>query len=143
MSLQNVVIDGVSLAAGNPDGATNTVSTTVYTRKAYLVSGHVAAFATSDTAGMTGILTAINAAVRDGRTRTLIAVVPVHPGQSADSPPKTGFLTATSNAALTIANSTTTGDATTGILGDSAGTALTTITGPMNGIEVIAIVDEN
>jgi hypothetical protein len=84
----------------------------------------------------------IAAAERNGRAYTLIAVVPATAGYSADATPITAYLTATSNAALTIANSTTTGDATTGILGNSAGTAITTIVGPMNGIGVIAIVDE-
>jgi hypothetical protein len=143
MALQNVVIDGVTLVSGNPEGVTNTVSTTTYGRKAFLVTGHVASFNTSDTAGMTGINTAIAASERNGRSLTLIAVVPCVAGQSADTTPITAYLTATSNAALTIANSTTTGDATTGILGNSAGTAITTITGPMTGIGVIAIVDES
>lgn len=142
MTLRNVAIDGVTLISGNPGGWTNTVSTTTYGRKAFLIMGHATAFTTSDTAGMTGINTAISAAERNGRTYTLIAVVPVTAGYSADATPTTAYLTATSNAALTIANATTTGDATTGILGDSAGTAITTITGPMNGIGVIAIVDE-
>jgi hypothetical protein len=142
MTLRNVAIDGVTLLSGNPEGITNTVSTTTYGRKAFLVTGHVTAFTTSDTAGMTGINTAIAAAERNGRTLTLISVTPCLAGASADATPITAYLTATANAALTIANSTTTGDATTGILGDSAGTAITTIVGPMYGIGVIAVVDE-
>lgn len=141
MGLQNVAIDGVTLLSGDPEGVTNTVSTTVYTRKAYLVTGHCPLYTTGDTAGMTGINTAIAAATRNGRSLKLIAVVPAFAGQ--DSAGTTAFLTATTNAALTIANATTTGDATTGILGDSAGTAITTDAGVMAGIGVIAIVDES
>ena len=143
MTLRNATINGVTLLSGNPEGVSNTVSTTNYQRRAYLVTGNITAFTTSDTAGMTGINTAIAASTRNGRSLTLISVTPCLAGQSADSPPITGYLTATSNAALTIANSTTTGDATTGILGDSAGTALTTITGPFLGLGVIAVVDEH
>ena len=143
MALQNVVIDGVTLVSGNPEGATNTVSSVVYNRRAYLVTGHCPQYTTGDTAGMTGINTAIAAATRNGRSLTLIAVVPCLAGQDAGSPTVTSYLTATANAALTIANSTTTGDATTGILGNAAGTAITTNTGVTQGLGVFAIVDEN
>lgn len=143
MGLQNVVIDGVTLLSGNPEGITNTVSSVVRNRRAYLVTGHCPLYTTGDTAGMTGINTAIAAATRNGRTLTLIAVVPCLPGQDTSATPVTSFLTATANAALTIGNSTTTGDATTGILGDAAGTAITTNGGVTSGIGVIAIVDES
>ena len=143
MGLQNVVIDGVTLLSGNPEGITNTVATVVRNRRAYLVTGHCPLYTTGDTAGMTGINTAIAAATRNGKALKLIAVVPVLPGMDSSSPPITSFLTATANAALTIANATTTGDATTGILGDADGTAITTNGGVTNGLAVVAIVDES
>ncbi len=143
MTVQNGTIDAVQMIAGNPDGVTNTVSSVVYTRKAYLVSAHFPAYTGStDTATITGILTAINSAVRDGKTRTLIAVVPVHPGQDTASPPVTSHFTGTAVAAATLSNTTTTGDA-AGQLSDSSGTETTSTTGVTSGVQVIAVVDEN
>ena len=144
MTTRNVVIDGVTLVSGNPEGVNSVVSSVAYERRAYLVTGHIAAYiGSTDAVTMTGINTAIKAATRNGRSLTLIAVVPCVAGVSSDATPLHAYFSDTANAALTIANATTTGDATTGILTDAAGTDIGTIVGPMNGLGVIAVVDEN
>jgi hypothetical protein len=143
MTTRNGTIVGVSLVSGDPAGVTNTVSSVVYTRKAYLIAANFTAWTTGDAATITGINTAIAAATRNGASLTLIAVVPCSPGQSADAPPLTPSFTDTANAAVTITNSTTTGDAGTAILADSSGTDITTVVGPVVGVQVIAIVDEH
>lgn len=143
MTVQNGTIDGVTLLAGSPEGVTNTVSSVIYTRKAYRCSAHFPAYTGStDTATVTGICTAIAAATRNGRSLTLVAVVPCSPGQDTASPPVTSHFTGTAVAAATLSNTTTTGDA-AGQLSDSAGTETTSTTGVTSGLEFIAVVDES
>lgn len=138
MAAQNGTIDGVTLLQGNPEGFSNKVSTTTYSRKAYLVTAHFPLYTTGDTATVTGIITAINAATRNGRTLTLRYCAPAIAGSDGTN---TAYFTNTSNALITLSNTTTTGDA-AGILADSAGTAITTDAGVMNGVGLIAVVDE-
>ena len=142
MTAQNGTVDGVTLLSGSLEGDTNTVSSVVYTRKSYLVTATFGAYVTSDTATVTGICTAINAATRNGRALTLIAVAPLGPGKDTAAPPVTSFFTNTANAAPTYTNTTTTGDA-AGILANSAGTAITTATGAISGVQFVAVVDEH
>ena len=139
MAAQNGTIDGISLLGGNPEGITNKVSTTTYSRKAFFVSAHFPLYTTGDTATITGILTAIAAAQRNGRTLTLRYCAPYVAGTDGTT---TSYFTNTANALITLSNTTTTGDA-AGILADSAGTAITTDLGVMNGVAIVAIVDES
>lgn len=139
MAVQNGTIDGVTLLGGSPEGITNTVSSVIYTRKAFAVFAHFPLYTTGDTATITGILTAINAHQRNGRTLTLRYCAPLTPGTDGTN---TSFFTNTANALITLSNTTTTGDA-AGILADSAGTAITTDAGVMNGVGIVALVDES
>lgn len=143
MGTQNGTIDGVTLLSGSLEGDTNTVSTTIYTRKSYLITASFPAYVGStDTATITGICTAIAAATRNGRALTLRFVAPVGPGKDTSSPPITAFFTGAANVAPTLSNTTTTGDA-AAQLGDAAGTEIGTATGAVNGVTIVAIVDEN
>lgn len=143
MTTQNGTISGVTLLGGDIPGTTSTVSSVVYTRKAYLIVASFPAYTgSSDTATITGINTAISAATRNGRSLNLIAVTPYLGGQDTASPPVVSFLTGTAVQAATIANPTTTGDA-TGQLSDASGTETASTTGTTVGVGVVAIVDES
>lgn len=143
MTVQNGTITGVTLLSGDIVGDTSTVSSVIYTRKAYLVVAQFPQYTgASDTATLTGICTAIAAATRNGRSLNLIAVVPVLAGQDTASPPVSTYLTGTAAQAATISNANTTGDA-AGQLSDASGTEITATTGVSVGVGVIAIVDES
>lgn len=143
MTTRNGTIVGVSLVSGDPAGVTNTVSSVVYTRKAYLIAVNFTAWTTSDAATITGVNTAIAASTRSGKSLNLISVSSCSPGQSADATPLTPSFIGTSNAAPAITNATTTGDAGTAILADSSGADITTVVGPVIGVLCIAVVDES
>jgi hypothetical protein len=140
MGTINGTIKGVTLLSGNPEGSTALDSTTVCERRAYLVTADFGAYTGStDTSTITGIVTAIAAATRNGKTLVLRAVVPCIAGMDANS--QGVHMTGTAVAACTIANPTTTGDA-TGQLSNAAGTEVTSTSGTTVGVGVIAIVDE-
>lgn len=140
MSTINGTISNVALLSANPAGSTALDSTSVCNRLAYLVMANFGAYTgSSDTATITGILTAIGAATRNGRTLKLRAVVPAMAGLDANG--QGVHMSGGSVAACTIANPTTTGDA-TGNLTDAAGTEVTSTSGTTVGVGVIAIVDE-
>jgi hypothetical protein len=141
MTIQNGTIRAVTLISGNPNGAQSNVGGTNYSRKAYAVFADFPAYTGStDSATITGILTAIAAAVRNGATLTLRAVVPHVAGQ--DSAAQAVHFGGTSVQAATLSNTTTTGDA-AGNLVDASDTELTATTGTSVGVGVIAIVDES
>lgn len=139
MGTINGTVTGVSLASGNPAGIHGTVSTTSYIRKVYLCTVDFPIYTGStDTMTVTGILTAINSAVRDGKTRTLRAAVCAFPG--IDTAAQAVYAEGASVAAGTIANPTTTGDM-SGNLTDAADTELTSSTAS-TGMGIMAFVDE-
>jgi flagellar hook-associated protein FlgK len=139
MTVQNGTVTGVTLASANPAGVYGAVSGTNYVRKAYLCTVDFPAYTgSSDTFTVTGILTAVNAAVRDGRTRILRAAVCAFPG--LDTNAQAVFAEGASVAAGTIANPTTTGDM-SGNLTDAGDTELTSATAS-TGMGIMAFVDE-
>lgn len=145
MTTRNGTVLGVSLLSGNPGAAPkSTVSSVAYERKAFLVTASFAAWTTGDAATVTGINTAISAATRSGRSLNLIAVVPCANGDVNDGSVAV-FLSVAANAAITIANATTTGDATTAILADASGADITTLSATQVPavVALIAIVDES
>lgn len=141
MGTINGTISGVTLLSGNPTGSTSTVSSVVYSRKAFMVMADFPAYTgSSDTATITGILTAISAAQRNGKSYTLRAVVPALAGLDANG--QGVYMGGSSVQAATLSNTTTTGDA-AGNLIDAADTEVTSTSGTTVGVGVIAIVDEN
>lgn len=140
MATQNGTITGVSLLSGNPAGTVGAVSTTNYSRRAYLLTVSFPAYTgSSDTMTVTGVNTAIAAATRNGRTLTLRAAVPAFPG--LDTNAQAVFAAGTSIQAMAVSNTTTTGDL-AGNLTDAADTELTSATAS-SGVGIIAIVDES
>jgi hypothetical protein len=140
MGTINGTIDGVTLLSGSPSGSTALDSTTVCSRRVYLVTAHFPAYTGStDTATITGILTAINSATRNGKTLVLRQVCSAFPGLDANS--QGVHFSGASNAAATLSNTTTTGDA-AGNLMDASGTEITSSSGTTIGVGVIAVVDE-
>lgn len=140
MGTINGTISGVTLLTGNPAGTTALDSTTKCDRRAFLVMANFPAYTGStDTATITGILTAIAASERNGKTLVLRAVVPALAGVDAGG--QGVHMTGTSVQAATLSNTTTTGDA-AGQLSDASGTEVTSTTGTTVGVGVIAIVDE-
>lgn len=134
MATQNATVTGVSLASGNPSGSASLL-------KAFYVTMDLAAAYTgsADTFSCTGILTAIAASERNGKTLTLIGAMTCHPG--ADTANLLAYPTGASVWAMTLANTTTTGDI-TGNLSDVAGAELTATTGATTGIMVLVVVKE-
>ena len=140
MAVINGTITGVTLLSANPAGTTALDSTSVCFRKSFLVMANFAAYTgNADSATITGILTAIAASQRNGKTLKLRAVIPAIAG--VDTALQGVHMTGASVAACTIANPTTTGDA-TGNLSDAAGTEVTSTTGVTTGVGVIAVIDE-
>jgi hypothetical protein len=139
MTVQNGTISGVTLLAASVDGQVNTISTAKYARKAYAVYANFPAYTgSSDTATITGILTAINAATRNGKALTLIGTLPLSMG--TDTAGVTAHFTGTAVSAGTLSNTTTTGDV-AGQLSDAALTEIATTTA-VSGVGIICVVDE-
>jgi hypothetical protein len=142
MTVQNGTIQGVTLASGNPAGATALNGATVLGLKSYLLTVSFPAYTGStDSMTVTGCLTAINNSCRDGKTRTLLAAIPAFPGLDGASPPQGVVPTGTSIFAMAVSNTTTTGDL-AGNLSDASGTELTSTTGTTNGCGIIVTVAE-
>jgi hypothetical protein len=134
MAVVNGTIDGVTMLSGNPAG--------IAARKSYLITCNFGAFnsATPDTATVTGVLTAINAACRDGKTRTLRGGICVAAGQ--DTSALAFYMTGATVQALAVANSTTTGDFTgSNQLSDKTGTIQTSAASAVD-CSIVAVVDE-
>lgn len=130
MATINGTITGVTLLAGNPAG--------VGGRKTYLLAVDVPAYTSgSDDLSITGVLTAINAATKNGKTLTLRGGLCCYPGRDTNA--QAVYAAGASVNALTLANPTTTGDF-TGELSDAAVAELTATAS--TGMGVIAIVDE-
>lgn len=140
MGTINGTITGVTLVSGNPAGPVATVSSTKYNRKSYLCTVDFPAYTGStDTMTITGIITAINAATRNGRALTLRAVIPAYAGLDANA--QAVFAVGSASQIPTLSNTTTTGDA-AGNLGDAAATEVTSTSGTTSGVGIIAVVDE-
>lgn len=140
MSTVNGTVTGVTLVSGNPAGPVATVSSTKYNRKSYLCTVDFPAYTGStDTMTITGINTAIKSATRNGRSLTLIAVVPAFAGQDANA--QAVFAVGSSSQIPTLSNTTTTGDA-AGNLGDAGATEVTSTSGTTVGVGIICVVDE-
>lgn len=132
MSTINGTITGVHLLAGNPSGAGENT-------KAFLIDATFPAYTgSSDSATITGCLTAIAAAERNGRTLTLRHAARFNAGLDAATPPIAVYVDNT----ISLSNTTTTGDLAFD-LADKAGTELTATTGVSTGVGVIVIVDES
>jgi hypothetical protein len=141
MATRNGTITGLTFLSGNPGGTTAYDSNaTVYcTRRAFLVMANFPAYTGSgDDATITGILTAIAASERNGKTLYLRSVVPAIAG--IDTNAQGVHMGGASVSACTITNPTTTGDA-SGNLTDAYGTELASATAS-TGVGVIAVVDE-
>ena len=140
MTTQNGTITGVTLLSANPAGTTALDSTTVCQRRSFLVMANFPAYTGStDFATITGILTAVGASERNGKTLVLRAVVPAIAG--IDSNTQGVHFTGSTAQASGLANTTTTGDA-VGILANAAASNLASTSGTTAGVGVIAIVDE-
>lgn len=140
MTIQNGTIDGVTLLSGNPAGSTALDSSTVCSRKAFLVTAHFPAYTgATDSATITGILTAIANHQRNGKTLVLRQVCTAYAGIDANG--QGVHFAGASNAAATLSNTTTTGDA-AGNLADASGTEVTSTSGTTVGVGIIAVIDE-
>lgn len=143
MTVWNGTINGVTLLAAPLEGQAALNGSAVATRKAFLVTATFPSAYTgsTDSATITGILTAIAAAERNGKALTLIGVIPVNPGIDGSSPAQGVHFDAASHGLITLSNTTTTGDAAAN-LADASGTELTSTTGATVGVGIIATVDE-
>ena len=141
MATRNGTIRGVTLLSGSPAGVTALDSTTVCSRRVYLITADFldAYTGSGDVASITGVCTAIAASTRNGKTLVLRGAVPAFAGQDAAG--QGVHMTGTAVAASTIANPTTTGDL-TGQLSDASGTEVTTTSGVTSGVGVVVCVDE-
>lgn len=104
-------------------------------RKSYLLTCDFAAYASTDSATITGIGAAIASHTRNGKTNTLRAVAPC--GAGLDTNAQDVYFTGTAVEAGTISS-----DDATGNLSNAAGTELSSATACV-GVEVIAVVDES
>ena len=129
MANQSGTANSVTLLSGNVDG--------IGARKSYLVGMSFPIAGGSDTASTTGVLTAINAAVRDGKTRTLRGGITVGAGYDASV---AVYFTGTAVQALAVANPTTTGDL-SGQLSDKTGTVQASNATTID-VQVAVVVDE-
>lgn len=138
MTVQVGTIDGVTLLSANPSGIAGGGNAT---RKAFLLSISFPAFNSgTDSASVTGVLTAIAAAERNGRTLTLRGGICCQPGQ--DTAGLAFYFTGASVQALAVANPTTTGDFTgSNQLSQANGTIQTSAASAID-CQVVAIVDE-
>jgi hypothetical protein len=128
MAVINGTVKGVHLLEGNPG--------TLGARKVYSVVASFAAYTGSaDTATITGVGAQIKASTRNGRTNTVIAAIPGHPG--TDTAGQAVYFTGTSVQAATVSS-----DDLSGQLSVAAGTELTSATASSN-VEVIVAVDES
>jgi hypothetical protein len=128
MSVINGTITGVTLMGANPgNGGANA-------KAFHLVANFAAYTGASDSATITGCLTAIAAAERNGKTLTLRAATRYHAG--LDTAAQACYV----DTAITLSNTTTSGDLAFD-LANAAGTELTTSTA-CTGVGVIVVVDE-
>ncbi len=104
-------------------------------RRLALVTADFAAYASTDDATITGILTAIAARTRSGKTLTLRAAATGSPGR--DTANQAVYV----DTAITLSNTTTTGDLAFD-LADVAGTEITASTATDTALGVWVVYDE-